>query len=170
MSRPSPFVLALALALPVATPVAAQDGGVSTGGGEIRDASAFGRDAVTPTRIVSSRIEMNRGRNTGAAQSLSTADVRHQAVTALDRAGFVCAVQEAVPVGRTRSGRPLIEVDCAEGGGMIVADDEPVTAVDCLDLAPDSGQGGRRRRVVSQCVLPANVAAIAAEAQSAARN
>lgn len=159
--------LALLAVLLLAAPAAAQDAGVSTGGGEIRDASAYGRDAVTPTRIVSSRIEMNRGRNGGGVQSLSTADVRHQAETAVGRAGFACTVLEAVPVGRTRSGRPLIEVDCAEGGGMVVADDEPVTAVDCLDLAPDTGQGGRRRRVVAQCTLPANLAAVAAERELA---
>lgn len=161
--------LALLCAALLATPALAQDGGVSTGSGEIRSASAFGRDAVTPSRIVSSRIEMNRGR-TGVAASLSTADVRHQAESAVARVGAVCSILEARPVGRTRSGRPLIEVDCAEGGGMIVADDETVTAVDCLDLAPDGGQGDRRRRVISQCVLPANVAAVAAEAQSPARN
>lgn len=153
-------------ALLLAAPAAAQDAGVSTGGGEIRDASAFGRDAVTPTRIVSSRIEMNRGRNAGGAQSLSTADVRNQAETAVSRAGFACTVLEAVPIGRTRSGRPLIEIDCAEGGGMVVADDEPVTAVDCLDLAPDTGQGGRRRRVVAECSLPANLAAVAADRET----
>lgn len=157
----------LAAALLLATPAVAQDAGVSSGGGEIRDPSAFGRDAVTPSRIVSSRIEMNRGRNGAPSQSLSTADLRYQAETAVSRAGFACTVQDAVPVGRTRSGRPLIEIDCAEGGGMIVADDDPVTAVDCLDLAPDDGQGGRRRRVVTQCTLPANLAAIAAEPQSA---
>lgn len=157
----------LFLALAMTSPVTAQDGGVSTGGGEIRDGSAFGRDATTPSRIASSRIEMNRGRHTGQPQSLTTADVRRQAETAVDRAGFVCTVLEASPIGRTRSGRPLIEIDCAEGAGMVVADDEPVTAVDCLDLAPDAGQGGRNRRVVTQCTLPANLAAIAAEPQSA---
>ncbi|QDH72456.1 hypothetical protein [Brevundimonas sp. M20] len=171
MSRNPSF--ALVLLLTVATPVAAQDAAVSTGSGEIRDVSAFGRDAVTPTRIASSRIEMNRGRNAPAGPSLSTADVRHQAQSALSRVGAVCSILEVVPVGRTRSGRPLIEVDCAEGGGMIVADDDTATAVDCLDLAPDAGRSDRRRRVVSQCVLPANVAAVAAESHSppgAARN
>lgn len=110
---------------------------------------------------------MNRGRNAAAQPSLSTADVRHQAESAVSRVGAVCTILDAVPVGRSRSGRPLIEVDCAEGGGMIVADDDTATAVDCLDLAPDTGQSDRRRRVVSQCVLPANVAAVAAEPHSA---
>ncbi|WP_420479164.1 hypothetical protein [Brevundimonas sp. FT23028] len=154
------LIAALLLAAP---PALAQEAGPAGSHSQIRDPSAFGLDAVTPTRLASSRIEMNRGRNTRLPPSISTAAGHRQALNALQRIGAVCTLVETRVVGRTRSGRPLIEVDCQEGGGMIVADDDPVIAVDCLDLAPDAGQGGERRRVVSQCVLPANVAAVAAE-------
>ena len=159
--------LALAIALglglaSVATAAAAvQDPGVSTGSGELRNPSAWGRDATTPSRIAASRVEMNRGRNLAAPASPPEAELRVQATSALGRAGYFCTPIEVVAVGHARSGRPLIEVDCVEGGGMIVADDDPPLAVDCLDVAPATSAPGRGRRVVEGCRLPANVAATA---------
>jgi hypothetical protein len=98
-----------------------------------------------------SREEMNRGRNSAIAPS-----VQEQAADAVVRAGLVCAVAEAAVIGRTRDGGPLIEIDCVEGGGVIIADTDPLQVVDCLDLAPDTGQAGRRQRIVSACTLPGN--------------
>lgn len=112
----------------------------------------FGVTAETPSRIAGSREEMNRGRNTAIGPS-----VQEQAADAVARAGLVCAVAEAAVIGRTRDGGPLIEIDCVQGGGVIIADSDPLQVTDCLDLAPDTGQAGRRQRVVTACQLPGNV-------------
>lgn len=120
----------------------------------------FGVTAETPSRIAGSREEMNRGRNGRMAP------VGVQAAAAVARAGLVCSVAEAAVVGRARDGGPLIEIDCVEGGGVVIADSTPMQVVDCLDLAPDTGQAGRGRRVVSACVLPGN-AGLSGRTQSA---
>ena len=111
----------------------------------------FGEVAETPSRIAGSREEMNRGRNTAIGPS-----VQEQAADAVARAGLACAVAEAAIIGRTRDGGPLIEIDCVEGGGVIIADSDPLQVTDCLDLAPDTGQAGRRQRIVTACQLPGN--------------
>ena len=111
----------------------------------------FGEVAETPSRIPGSRDEMNRGRNTAV-----TSSVQDQAADAVARAGLVCAVAEAAVIGRTRDGGSLIEIDCVEGGGVIIADSDPLQVTDCLDLAPDTGQAGRRQRIVTACTLPGN--------------
>ncbi|TPW04162.1 MAG: hypothetical protein FD125_1238 [bacterium] len=120
----------------------------------------FGEVAETPSRIAGSREEMNRGRNTAIGPS-----VQEQAADAVARAGLACAVAEAAIIGRTRDGGPLIEIDCVEGGGVIIADSDPLQVTDCLDLAPDTGQAGRRQRIVSACRLPGN-AGLAERARS----
>lgn len=112
----------------------------------------FGVAAGTPSRINSSREEMNRGRNAPVGPS-----VEDQAADAVSRAGLVCAIAKAAVIGRTRDGGPLIEIDCVEGGGVIIADTDPLQVTDCLDLAPDAGQAGRRQRIVTACRLPGNV-------------
>jgi hypothetical protein len=121
----------------------------------------FGVTAETPSRIAGSREEMNRGRNTAIGPS-----VQEQAADAVARAGLVCAVAEAAVIGRTRDGGPLIEIDCVEGGGVIIADSDPLQITDCLDLAPDTGQAGRRQRIVTACTLPGNLG-LANRSQSA---
>lgn len=132
-------------------------------GGGLNSPGELGVVATSPSRMDRSRMEMNRDRTQPWTVRSTPAETRARAEQALARGGFVCTIVEAVVVGRVRQGQPLIEVDCAQGGGMIVADVDPILAVDCLDLAPDQGQaGGRNRRVVSGCVLPANVAAVAA--------
>lgn len=123
----------------------------------------LGLTAGTPSRMAASREEMNRGRNAPASAS-----VEDQAADAVARAGLVCAVAEAALVGRTRDGGALIEIDCVEGGGVIIADSDPIQVTDCLDLAPDTGQAGRRQRVVSACRLPGNLGL--AERSQSARN
>ncbi len=121
----------------------------------------FGEVAETPSRIAGSREEMNRGRNTAGLFS-----VQDQAADAVARAGLVCTVAEAAVIGRTRDGGPLIEIDCVEGGGVIIADSAPLQVTDCLDLAPNTGQAGRRQRIVTACQLPGN-AGLAERSQSA---
>lgn len=123
----------------------------------------YGVTAATPSRIPSSREAMNHGRNQPPGPQSNAAAL---AAAAVARAGLVCSVAEAAVIGRTRDGGPLIEIDCVEGGGVIIADANPLQVVDCLDLAPDEGQAGRRQRVVSACRLPGN-AHLAAEGQSA---
>lgn len=123
----------------------------------------FGVTAVTPSRIPGSREEMNRGRNTAPGPS-----VQDQAADAITRAGLICSVAEAAIIGRARDGGPLIEIDCVEGGGVIIADSDPLQVTDCLDLAPDTGQAGRRQRVVSACRLPGNQGLV--ERSQSARN
>jgi len=123
----------------------------------------FGVVAETPSRIAGSREEMNRGRNTAVGHS-----VQDRAAAAVTRAGLVCTVADAAVIGRTRDGGPLIEIDCVEGGGVIIADSDPLQVTDCLDLAPDAGQAGRRQRVVSACTLPGNLDL--AERSQSARN
>ena len=121
----------------------------------------FGVVAETPSRLSGSREEMNRGRNTAIGAS-----AQDQAADAVARAGLVCAVAAAAIIGRTRDGGPLIEIDCVEGGGVIIADSDPLQVTDCLDLAPDTGQAGRRQRIVAACRLPGN-AGLAERAVSA---
>ncbi|WP_439475906.1 hypothetical protein [Brevundimonas sp.] len=123
----------------------------------------FGEVAETPSRMAGSREEMNRGRNTAIGPS-----VQALAADAVARTGLVCAVAEAAVIGRTRDGGPLIEIDCVEGGGVIIADSDPLQVTDCLDLVPDTGQAGRRQRIVSSCTLPGNLGL--AERSQSARN
>lgn len=121
--------------------------------------------AGTPSRIRSSREAMNHGRNQPPAPR-SNADAGALAAAAVARAGLICSVAEAAVIGRTRDDGPLIEIDCVEGGGVIIADADPLQVVDCLDLAPDEGQAGRRQRVITACRLPGN-AGLAGQGQSA---
>ena len=162
------IVLALALVLAAgAGPVLAQTATPlrQPEGIRIYSPGQFGVTAETPSRIESSREQMNRGRNARMPPP-ATADARAQAETAVARAGLICTVVEAAVVGRTRDGGPLLEIDCAQGGGVIIADSDPLQIVDCLDLAPDQGRAGRRQRVISACQLPGN-AGLAEEGQSA---
>lgn len=127
----------------------------------------FGVLATTPSRMEGSRREMNRGRERVWRANMTPAQTRRYAQDALTRGGFQCDVAEAVVVAQTRDGAPLVEVDCVEGGGLIIADANPMIATDCLDLGPDAGieavDGGR----IEACRLPANVASVTAERQSA---
>jgi hypothetical protein len=150
-----PFALLMIAAL--ALPQSAQE----PEGLRIYSPVQFGVTAETPSRMAGSRAEMNRGRNAPI-----TVPVREQAAEAVARAGLICSVAEAAVVGRARDGGPLIEIDCVEGGGVIIADSDPLQVVDCLDLAPDSGQAGRRQRIITACVLPGN-AGLAGRGQSA---
>lgn len=141
-------LVSVTLALPA---LALQQSGGEPGGLRIYSPGQFGSVSETPSRIAGSREEMNRGRNTPIGPSARTL-----AEGAVARAGLVCAVAEAAVIGRTRDGGPLIEIDCVEGGGVIIADSNPLQVTDCLDLAPDTGQPVRGRRIVSACTLPGN--------------
>ncbi len=150
-------LIALLMVAALALPQSAQE----PEGLRIYTPGQFGVTAETPSRMAGSRAEMNRGRN--APVVVPAAD---QAARLVARAGLICTVAEAAVVGRSRDGGPLVEIDCVEGGGVIIADAEPLQVVDCLDLAPDTGQAGRRQRIISACVLPGN-AGLAGRGQSA---
>ena len=164
--RAAILALTLTAGLSAAGAAAAQDG-AGQGAPErpnegmvIYGPGQIGAEAETPSRIDSSRREMNRGRNGDVDPAPGGSAVRARAAAAVRRASLVCTVLEAAVVGRARGGEPLIEVDCAEGGGLIVADTDPVEVTDCLDLAPDAGPPVRGRRVIAACRLPGNVAAV----------
>lgn len=153
-------LIALTTACLIAVPVfaaAPQSDPREPEGLRIYSPGQFGLEAGTPSRIDSSRREMNYGRNGDMPLSPGSDAVNGRAASLVTRAGLVCSVVEAAVVGRTRGGGDLFEVDCAEGGGVIVADGDPVQVIDCLDLAPDTGQAtGRRQRVISACRLSGN--------------
>jgi hypothetical protein len=164
MIRPVSILIAASIALvsaPAAGPAAAQDRSNATNPGQ------FGVVATTPSRMERSRREMNRGREQIWDPNMSASQTRTYAERALRRAGFECEVADAVLVAQTRDGTPLVEVDCAEGGGLVIADTEPMMATDCLDLAPGVGMETNGTGRVEACRLPANVASVAAERQSA---
>jgi hypothetical protein len=146
----------LGLTTAPAGPLAAQD----RDGMRIYTPGQFNAVAITPSRLERSREEMNRDRNP-ASSSPSPAAVRERARTVVARAGLVCTVVDAGIVGRARQGEPLIEIDCAEGGGVIAVDSDPIQITNCLDLAPDTGQAGQRQRVVTSCQLPGNAGLVA---------
>lgn len=163
---------AVALAL-LATPASAQiapGGGVNQGPGHspqvvLGNPADIGLVAVTPSRISSSRREMNRGRNDTPFQiRMSPRESRRHARDLLQRADIDCDVSDAVIAAYTDDGLPLMEVDCAGTGGLVIADTLPIQATDCLDIPPpeEDEQG-----FILTCSLPGNVAVVNAARQSA---
>jgi hypothetical protein len=164
MIRPVSILIAASIAIvsaPVAWPAAAQDRSEATNPGQ------FGLMATTPSRMDRSRREMNRGREQVWDPNMSASQTRSYAQRALRRGGFDCEVADAVLVAQARDGTPLVEVDCAQGGGLVIADTEPMMATDCLDLVPGAGMETNSTGPVEACRLPGNVASVAAERQSA---
>ena len=164
MIRPVSILIAASIAFvvaPAARPALAQDRPNATNPGQ------FGVTATTPSRMDRSRREMNRGREQIWDPNMSASQTRTYAERALRRGGFDCEVADAVLLAQARDGTPLVEVDCAQGGGLVIADTEPMMATDCLDLAPGVGMETNGTGRVEACRLPANVASVAAERQSA---
>ena len=111
--------------------------------------------------IGGSRREMNRGRTAPFDVQMSPRAARLYARRLLEHANVVCDVEDAMVVARTRDNTPVVEINCADGGGFLIVDTDPVQATDCLDL--DAAQGAP----LAACRLPANIAAVAAARQSA---
>ena len=155
--------LAFAGLLLAAAPVLAQDGSSEA----VTSPGQLGIVATTPSRIDRSRRELNRGRTQVWRTNMTPTQLRSYAEGALRRGGFQCVVHEALMVAQTSDGTPLVEVDCAEGGGLIIADTNPLQATDCLDLSPATGMAAANGSRINACRLPGNVASVAAEAQSA---
>lgn len=121
--------------------------------------------ATTPSRISSSRREMNRGRNTPFEVGMSPRRARLHARDLVERADLRCEVADARVVAFTVDHMAVVEVDCREGG-LVLVDDLPIQATDCLDLAaiePDPSDN----RFYLTCQLPGNVSRVAAAHQSA---
>lgn len=129
----------------------------------------LGVTATSPSRMDRSRREMNRGRATQWRVNMTPSQIRSYAESTLAYAGFVCEVSDAIVVGQTTDGVPLAEVDCADGGGLLIADTQPVMATDCLDLGAEGGIAVREGPRVAECRLPGNVASVAAERESERR-
>jgi len=161
MIRPLSLV-ALAAATLVTAPTAVAQ--TDRGRADMTSPSQLGVTATTPSRMERSRREMNRGRTSTWLVNMTPSQTRTYAERALRRGGFICAVAEAVTVGQTNEGAPLVEVDCVDGGGLVIADTDPVMAVDCLDLIP--GSALTRETRLDACRLPANVASVAADRNS----
>ena len=163
----------VALAALAATPAAAQ---VSSGrsdegpGNSRRDVLGFPSDvgilASTPSRIPRSRREMNRGRASPFELRMSPREARNYADDLIERAALRCEVAEALLVARTGDNIPVVEVDCVEGGGLVIADTLPIQATDCLDFVLADATRPEDEPLLT-CQLPANVASVAAARQSA---
>lgn len=163
---------AIGLAALMAAPTAAQVAGsglpASPGGSGtevIRSPSDAGILATTPSRIPSSRREMNRGRATPFEVRMSPREARRHARDLISRAEIDCDVAEAEIVAYTEEYIPLMEIDCADAGGLVIADTLPIQATDCLDLGlPEEVPVGRRFNL--SCRLPGNVAMVTAAYQA----
>ncbi len=159
------IILALAIASLCSTGVAAQTPGELSSpiqGNKIIYAPSFlGSVAETPSRLASTRREMNRNRvNPSNLVRLpgDPATVLANAQAAMNRSGKTCEVVEAVTVGRAINGRFVYEADCAVGEGYLVVADFPADAVTCAALGDGIGDRERDRDtdVIDECKLPGN--------------
>ena len=164
--------LAVAAAALAATPAAAQlaptpgQGPGGSGTEVLGNPSDAGIISTTPSRISSSRREMNRGRETSFQVRMSPRQARLHARELVGRADILCDVAEAEIVAYTEDNIPLMEIDCTEGGGIVIADTLPIQAMDCLDLAMPEEQATQAGYALT-CRLPGNVAVVNAARQSA---
>lgn len=149
------------------------NGHVETYGVEgTRAAGGLGLDATTPTRIESSRREMNRGRrggDRGFREEMNRSETFQYAERVIRRAGFVCQVLDAAVVARSNAFAPFVEVNCSEGGGLVVSDTSPLQWVDCLDI-PAEGYEVTHNNRLGRCQLPGNVAAVPPARQNGEAN
>ena len=162
--------LAVAGIAMVATPAAAQlaptppVGPGSSGMEVLGNPADAGLTATTPSRIPSSRREMNRGRNSPFQVRMSPRQARYHARDLVRRADLRCEVADAMVVAFTSEQVPVVEVDCREGG-LVIVDTLPIQATDCLDLAPANVDPAEDRFHLT-CQLPGNVSRVASARQS----
>jgi hypothetical protein len=170
------LTVAASWAIFAATPASAQSGWGRTGSaaadamsedpeaGSMYGLPNAGLRATTPSRIPSSYEEMNRGRVAVWERRMTPMQRQSYAEQAVQRGGFECPVQEVAQVAQLADGTPIVEVACYGGGGMIIANTNPLQATDCMDLKAETDLSGGR---LSECRIPANVAYVAAARQSA---
>lgn len=164
------FSLAAVLALAAAPASAQVAGGPSGGPGPgtpgmgpgygtseiLRNPHDVAVTANTPTRLRSSRREMNRGRRIPVERHMSARQARQHARDLIQRADIQCDVAEAMMIAVTNGNIPVVEVDCADSGGLVITDTLPIQATDCLDFSmadPTADDAPFLR-----CQLPGNVA------------
>lgn len=144
-----------------ALPASAQDSvnpGSAPGSSELfNNPGITGVVSTTPSRIGSSRREMNRGRQAVWSANMTPSQIQTYAERTVRRAGFRCVVDDSAFRAQLADGTPIVEVHCRGTGGLIIADSEPIQATDCLDL-PQRGLPDQGDRIDS-CRLPGNVAA-----------
>lgn len=120
--------------------------------------------STTPSRIRSSRREMNRGREAVWHPNMTPSQIQTYAERVVRRAGYRCTVIDSAFRAQLSDGSPVVEVHCQGAGGLVLADTDPIQATDCLDL-PNAGlvvQGD----LIDSCRLPGNVAATPRRDQS----
>ena len=169
MTLRSLFAAALtAAAVMAAGAVSAQDtspppinGGLPGTEGVAVHGGQAGMAATTPSRIRSSRREMNRGvYNASDNPDFPTdpAIIRRDAQGAMDRSSERCQVSDATIVGAGADNTPIFETICAGGVGFIVVSGTQGVAVECGALAAATSDRSARRDmdVVSECRMPGN--------------
>ena len=137
-----------------------------------RAPAPFGLNSTTPSRIESSRREMNRGLrggDRGFRRDMSQSETVEYAERVIRRAGFVCDVVDAAVAVRSNAYAPFVEVYCDQGGGLVVADTSPLQWVDCLDI-PEAGYQIEHNNILGRCQLPGNVASVAPRQNGSANN
>lgn len=110
----------------------------------------------------------NRGRvggDRGFREDMNRTETLQYAERVIRRAGFACEVLDAAVVARSNAFAPFVEVNCGEGGGLIVADTSPLQWVDCLDIPPE-GFEVTHNNTLGRCRLPGNIARAAPAGQS----
>ena len=165
------FSVAAAAAL-FATSASAQvlDSGVPMGPGSsgvevLGNPADIGLMSTTPSRIPSSRRELNRGRTTPFEVGMSPRRARIHARDLVERADLQCEVSAAKVVAFTSDHMAVVEVDCGQGG-LVIVDSLPIQATDCLDLTPAEANPAEDRFFLT-CELPGNAARVSAARQSA---
>jgi hypothetical protein len=164
------LISAIGIAFTIAaTPALAQDSvnpGTSPGTSELFNSPGLtGLVSTTPSRIGSSRREMNRGREAVWHPNMTPSQIQTYAERVVRRAGYRCNVIDSAFRAQLSDGSPVVEVHCEGAGGLVLADTNPIQATDCLDL-PNAGlvvQGD----LIDSCRLPGNVAATPRRDQSA---
>jgi hypothetical protein len=137
-----------------AAPASAQQNPDEVGQMPVRDGMRMNNVAVlatTPSRIPSSRREMNRGREQVWSINPTPSQIETFAERALRRGGFQCSIMEAKLVSLFADGTPIVEVACEEDGGLVIADTDPIQFSDCFDLIGATG-------AIGPCRIPRNVA------------
>lgn len=151
-------ILAAAAAVPLmllAVPASAQslEGDISSLPSEMFNSGPMGSAAITPSRMSSTRLEMNRGREPRWHSNMTGSQRKTYAERTLARAGYRCHVVDTAFIAQLSDGTPLVEVSCRGGGGLIIANTSPIQATDCMDLPLQGDSRGGAGRIES-CQLP----------------
>ncbi len=150
---------AVALAAPAATSASAQDGLPQPPQPSYTynrmDGTTMGILSTSPSRIDSSRREMNRNRETAWATNPTPSQLRTMAQRSLRRGGYQCTIAEVDLVAQMLDKTLIVEVACTEGGGVVIAGTDPVQVTDCVDLVNATG-------AIGPCRIPRNVTLVSA--------